>query len=268
MSFDELVRLINERIHKLKRRKRLIISLSLLAVLGLSTATYAWFTVNTFAGVEDFELKITTGEELLVSMENHGTNLDLYTHTITNEMIDSYLRKQGTSLDDIVLDPVTSNNGSTFTYEHGDRAEPNGPYLEYECYFIATCDMWVHLTTEGPDDDEEGGTRVSSSSPSPQNEVTQACRVDFETQRDGVAAYEPNKTTPATPLTTFDLPKGTMVYNNGNRLFHLDELTPTKVTVRLWIDGEDPQCDDDIQEANLRVQLSFIGCDNSNNPIS
>ncbi len=268
MSFEQLVEYINDKRRVLRRRKRLILSLSILAILGLSTATYAWFTVNTFAGVEDFEVKISTGEELLVSMENHGTNLDLYTHTITNEMINSYLRKQGTSLEDIVLDPVTSDDGSRFRFEHGDPATANKSYLEYECYFIATCDMWVHLTTEGTEEDENAGTRVSSNSPAPQNEVTQACRVDFESSKNGVAAYEPNKGNPATRLTTFDLPKGTMVYNNGNRLFHLDEMTPTKVTVRLWIDGEDPQCDDDIQEANLRVQLSFIGCDNNNNPIS
>lgn len=268
MSFEQLVKYINDKRRVLRRRKRLILSLSILAILGLSTATYAWFTVNTFAGVEDFEMKISTGEQLLVSMENHGTNLDLYTHTITNEMIDSYLRKQGTSLDDIILDPVTSDDGSKFRFEHGNPAKANEAYLEYECYFIATCDMWVHLTTEDAEYAEDSGTRVSSNSPAPQNEVTQACRVDFESAKNGVSTYEPNKGNPVTRLTTFDLPKGTMVYNNGNRLFHLDEMTPTKVTVRLWIDGEDPQCDDDIQEANLRVQLSFIGCDDNNNPIS
>jgi hypothetical protein len=268
LSFDELVRLINDKKRALKRRKRLIISLSLLAIMGLSTATYAWFTVNTFAGIEDFELKISTGEQLLVSMENHGTNLDLYTHTITNEMINSYLKKQGTSLDDIVLDPVTSNDGSNFTFQYGTSATANESYLEYECYFIATCDMWVHLTTEDANEEEDSGTKVSSSSPSPKSEVTQATRVDFETKANGVATYEPNKSGQVTKLTTFDLPKGTMTYKNENRLFHLEKLTPTKVTVRLWIDGEDPQCDDDIQEANLRVQLSFIGCDDNNNPIS
>ena len=268
MSFEQLVSYINDKKRILRRRKRLIISLSLLAILGLSTATYAWFTVNTFAGIEDFEVKISTGEELLVGMEDYGTDLSKYTHTITNEMINSYLRKQGTNLDEIILDPVTTTNGSRFTFEHGNPAQANKAYLEYECYFIATCEMWVHLTTESAEDQEDSGTKVTSNSPAPQNEVTQAARVDFESARDGVATYEPNKGAPSTSLKTFDLPRGTMTYSDDEMLFHLDEMTPTKVTVRLWIEGEDPQCDDDIQEANLRVQLSFIGCDENNNPIS
>ena len=67
---------------------------------------------------------------------------------------------------------------------------------------------------------------------------------------------------------TFDLPTGTMVYTNNTRLFHLEELTPTEVTVRVWIEGEDPQCDDDVQDAQLSVQLGFVGCDNNNVPIA
>ncbi len=59
-----------------------------------------------------------------------------------------------------------------------------------------------------------------------------------------------------------------MVYSNSTRLFHLDEMTPKKVTVRLWVDGEDPQCDDDVQDADLKVALSFVGCDENNVPIS
>lgn len=236
--------------------------------MGLSTATYAWFTVNTFAGVEDFEMEISTGQQLLVSMENHGSNLEMYTDTITNEMIDSYLSRFDTSIEEMILAPVTTNNGKTFTYEHGSEATANRAYLEFDCYFIGTCDMWVHLTTEGDVDGSNKGTEVTSSSPAPQSEVTQAVRMDFDTESDGVATYEPGKGTPATALNTFDLPSGEMDYQNSNRLFHLDELTPKKVTVRLWAEGEDPQCDDDIKEANLRIQLSFIGCDDNNVPIS
>lgn len=268
MSFENLKNLIAEKRRALRKRKRLIVYLSILAVLGLTTATYAWFTVNTFASIEDFDIEITTGEELKVSMENHGSNIDLYTDTITVEMVDSYLDKYDTSVEEMVLTPVTTNNGSDFTYQYGDAAEVNGDYLEYECYFIATRDMWVHLTTESAEDKPDSGTKVSSSSSAPKNEVTQAIRVDFETSSNGVATYEPNKGSAVTDLTTFDLPSGTMTYSNSNRLFHLDKLTPKKVTVRLWLEGEDPQCDNDVQKANLSVQLSFVGCDDNSNPIS
>lgn len=260
---------------RLRKRKRLIAFLSILAVLGLSTATFAWFTVNTFAGVNDFELKISTGEELRVSMDNHGSDINQYVFEITNEMIDSHLRKAGTSLKELILYPVTTNDGSKFTYHHGTEAKANdkdnASYLEVECYFIATKEMWVHLTTEtGTENTSKGGTAVNSTSPSPKSEITQAIRVDFQTEdsSDGVKTWEPNKGTPVTRLTTFDLPSGEMRYSDENNLFHLEKLTPKKVTFRLWMEGEDPQCDNDVQGANLKVRMSFVGCDRNNNPIS
>ncbi len=255
----------------LRKRKRLIAFLSIIAVLGLSTATYAWFTVNTFVGVQDFELEITTGEELRASMQNHGSDINQYVHTITNEMVNSYLRRNNTTLDDLILSPVTSNNGSTFTFQHGDPASANEHYLEYKAWFIGTTDMYVHLTTEGADEDgnPKDGTKVTTSDPAPKSDVIRAIRIDFQTDDGGVATYEPNKGAAAsTRLSTFDLPSGTMVYGNSNRLFHLDKLTPKLVTIRLWLEGEDPECDNDVQRAKFEAQLSFVGCDAAGNPIS
>lgn len=259
---------------RLRKRKRLIAFLSILAVLGLSTATFAWFTVNTFVGINDFELKISTSDELRVSMQDHGSDIDQYVFTITNEMIDSHLRKYNTSLKDMLLAPVTTNDGSNFTYQHGQKANPNDKddpsYLEVECYFIATREMWVHLTTESFDTQEGNKTlttQVSSPSPAPQSEITQAIRLDFQTADDGVKTWEPNKGSAVTRLSTFDFPSGEMVYSDNTDLFHLDKLTPKKVTFRLWMEGEDPQCDNDVQNAILRIQLAFVGCDRDNNPI-
>lgn len=249
---------------RLKNRKKLIAFLSIFAVLGLATATYAWFTVNTFAGVKDFELQISTGDDLRVSMDNHGSDIEQYTHTITNEMLNSYLRKNyNKTLDDIILDPVTTNDGKRFTYEDGSGAEPNGDesYFEFECYFIATKAMTVHLTTEGTDENgnRADGTKVSTTSPAPQSDIVKAIRLAFDGEGNSVKTYEPNKGSKVTALTTFDLPGGTMDYNSSNSIFTLEKLTPKKVAVRLWMEGEDPECDNDVQRANLRVQLSFAG---------
>lgn len=249
---------------RLRKRKRTIVALSILAVLGLSTATYAWFTVNTFAGVQDFELQISTGDDLRVSMDNHGSDIDQYTHVITNDMLNSYLRKNyNKTMKDIILDPVTTNNGRTFTYKNGTRVNPNGDesYFEFECYFIATRNMHVHLSNEGFDDNgnRQGGTKVSTTSPAPQSDVVKSCRLDFDPAGGSVKTYEPNKGSQVTSLSTFDLPSGSMTYNDSNQLFTLDKLTPKKVTVRLWLEGEDPECDNDIQRASLSVRLSFLG---------
>ena len=45
-------------------------------------------------------------------------------------------------------------------------------------------------------------------------------------------------------------------------------MTAKQVTIRIWIEGEDPQCDDDVQLANLQVQLNFEGTDDNNVPLN
>ncbi len=267
--FDKVVeRMVDEQaLHK--RRKRTIYFVSLITILAMTSATVAWFSVNTFAGVDNLELNISVSAQLKVAMQDYGTELSRYGKTITNDMINDYLLDQGTSLDEILLDPVTTSNGVEFTNRSGAVRQPNDrSYLEFECYFIATEEMWVHLTTESTEQGSNDGTSVSSSSPSPQNEVVQCTRVDFTTTDNGTAIYEPNRAAPVNGQQTFDLPSGTMSYSDSTRIFHLRELTPTQVTIRVWIDGEDPECDDDVQNAQLSVQLGFVGCDDNNNPIS
>ncbi len=252
-----------------KRRKRIILFVAIITLLSMTTTTVAWFTVNTFAGVDNLDLHISLSAQLKVAMEDYGRDLDRYTKVITNEMIDGYLDDFGTSLEETILDPVTTTNGVRFTNQRGNvRVANDHSYLEFDCYFIATEDMWVHLTTENNEDGDEDGTKVTTTSTGRKADVVNCVRVDFSTERNGTAIYEPNKGTPVNGQSTFDLPSGTMVYTNNTRLFHLEEMTPTMVTIRLWIDGEDPQCDDDVQDAQLGVQLKFIGCDENNVPIS
>lgn len=252
-----------------KRRKRLIVFIAIITLLSMTTSTVAWFTVNTFAGVDNLDLHISVSAQLKVGMEDYDTDLDRYTKVITNEMIDSYLDDFDTSIEDTILDPVTTSDGVRFTNQRGTVRQANDrSYLEFECYFIATEDMWVHLTTESTRAGNDDGTKVSTTSTGPKADVVNCTRVDFSTSANGTAIYEPNRGNPVNGQTTFDLPSGTMQYSNSTRLFHLEQLTPTKVTIRLWIDGEDPQCDDDVQESQLSVQLGFIGCDDNNVPIS
>lgn len=252
-----------------KRRKRAIVFVALITLLSMVSTTVAWFTVNTFAGVDNLDLHISMSAQLKVSMEDHGTDLEQYTKVITNEMIDEYLGKFDTSIQDTLLDPVTTTDGVTFTNRRGTVREANDrSYLEFECYFIATEDMWVHLTTESTEQGLDDGTKVTTTETGAKADVVNSVRVDFSTETNGTAIYEPNKGTPVNGQSTFDLPSGTMVYSDNTRLFHLDQLTPTKATIRIWIDGEDPQCDDDVQDAQLGIQLGFIGCDENNVPIS
>ena len=210
-----------------RSRRRLIVFIAIITLLSMTTSTVAWFTINTFAGVDTLDVHISVAAQLKVAMHDYGTDLSKYGKVITNEMIDEFLAGDNTKLADTVLDPVTSNDGTRFTNKSGaERQRNKRSFLEFDCYFIATEDMWVHLTTEDADDQRDTGTKVSSDSPSPKNQVVSCTRVSYTTESNGTATYEPNKGAAVTRLSTFDLPSGTMVYSDGTRLFHLDEMKP------------------------------------------
>lgn len=251
------------------KRKAIIIFVSVLTFLSMVTSTYAWFRINTFGGVDSLDINISVGEQLKVSMENHGTELELYDKMITNEMLDTYLSRYNIKLEDVVLAPVTTSDGVTFTNQYGVEKQPNNrSFLQFKCFFIATEDMWVHLTSDGTGEGMNDGTMVTTDSVGDKADVINCSRVGFVAENGGFAIYEPNAGLPVNGQNTFDLPSGTMAYSESTRLFHLNAMEPTEVTVSLWIDGEDPQCDNDVQAAHLAVQLGFIGCNDDNVPIS
>ena len=260
-----------EKLNKAQARikRKTTFMLCVIALLVLITSTLAWFTLNSFASVENIQMDITTGVELRVDMENHGSDIELYKKTITNEMINSYLSANGNyTLAEQLLDPVTTRNGITFEGEHGaTRVAGRGSFLEFDCYFIASKDMWVHLSSDDINDFE--GTAVTTTETGLKAEVIQAIRVGFEEEGATPAAiFEPNKVGSAVNgQTTFDLAVP-MNYTNDTRLFFLNELEPKKVTIRVWAEGNDPQCDDDVQRANLTVRLLFSGTDENNAPFA
>lgn len=255
---------------QLRIKRKTTIMLAIIALLVLITATMAWFTLNSFASIENIQMDITTGVDLRVDMVNHGPgieNFELFKKTITAEMIDEYL----VSLDkevlaDQLLDPVTTRDGITFVNENGTRRNPNETsYIEFECYFVASRDMWVHLGSDPANGFD--GTSVTTTEVGTKAEIVQAMRVSFQKEGDAAVIYEPNKGIPVNNQTTFDIPRP-MVHSNNTRLFWLEQYEPVKVTIRVWADGEDPQCDDDVQASNVDIHLLFSGTDESNVPFA
>lgn len=264
----------NERlIERIKRRMKLksTIMILIIALLAVCTGTLAWFTLNTFASVNDLEMTIGTGAQLLVSTEDHGTDLSKYVKEITNEMINDYLKKSlndnEASLDKMLLDPLTSQKGIELLTRAGKQRDPNkGGFLEFPIYFIATKDMYVHLTSDDTATNKDDGSGVSTTSTGGKADIIYCPRVSFE--EDGsTRIWEPNQGSAVAGQSTFDLPNP-MSYTNNTRLFHLDAMKPKKIMVRLWIEGEDPQCDDDVQNAQLTVALCFMGTDENNEAIA
>ena len=254
--------------YKSRVKLKTAVLLLLFALLSLATATLAWFTLNTFSAVDNLEMTVTTGADLRLAIEDLGTDISKYYKVLTNEMVNQYLRSSETEINKVLLDPLTSNDGiKLFTQKNAQRAGNTGGYLEFPIYFIASKEMYVHLTTEGIEDQNMPGTSVTTTETGIKSDVVNAVRVSFEPVDDTTKIYEPNKGTPVANQSTFDISKP-MNYSNGTRIVHLDKLSPKRVMVRVWIEGEDPQCDDDIQNAQLTVALTFNGTDENNQPIA
>ena len=254
--------------YKSRVKLKTAVLLLLFALLSLATATLAWFTLNTFSAVDNLEMTVTTGADLRLAIEDLGTDISKYYKVLTNEMVNQYLRSSETEINKVLLDPLTSSDGiKLFTQKNAQRAGNTGGYLEFPIYFIASKEMYVHLTTEGIEDQNMPGTSVTTTETGIKADVVNAVRVSFEPVDDTTKIYEPNKGTPVANQSTFDISKP-MNYSNGTRIVHLDKLSPKRVMVRVWIEGEDPQCDDDIQNAQLTVALTFNGTDENNQPIA
>ena len=255
-------------LNKLKKaqariKRKFTFLISVVAMLVLITATLAWFTLSNFASVSEINLKISTAPELYLDIESHGADVSMYKKVLTNDMINTYLRSvNAPTLDDQLLDPVTSSNGTTFASQNGTARTANDTsFLEFKVWFIATTDMYVHLSgqtvqVEGAD----ATTRCSTTETGIKADVVNAVRVSFDDN--GTAAiWEPNKGAAVAGQSTFDV--GT-TFVNDTRVFRLNKLEPKQITIRIWAEGNDPECDNDVQESNVSFEMLFGGTDENN----
>lgn len=259
--------LLNE-LNKLKKaqariKRKFTFLLSIIAMLVLITATLAWFTLSNFASVNDINLKISTAPQLYLDIENRGTDVTQWKKTLTNDMINTYLRSQNAKeLANQLLDPVTSSNGISMANRSGAARQANDDtFLEFKVWFIATNDMWVHLSGQTVQVvDHNATTSCTTTETGAKADVIRAVRVSYE-DSGSAKIWEPNKGTAVAGQTTFDVSQS---FSNDTRIFHVDKLTPKQITFRIWLEGEDPECDNDVQEANLTIQMLFGGTDDNN----
>lgn len=254
----EILEQVNTRV----RRKTSWILL-LVSFLCLVMVTFSWFTISTLANVQRLEMEIGTAPDLRLSTENHGSNWNQYVKTVTGKMIDKELTDRfNTTMNDQVLDPVTSSNGRTFKWRSGTTAERNkNSFLEFDLYLIANKDLTVKLTSRG-EDGTNGikGTSVSTKETGGKADIVRAVRFSFTNQNNQTVIWEPNKGTAVAGQSTFDF-SGT-VNQSPREICTLNKMEPQKVTVRVWFEGEDPECVNRIQEAAMSAILTFGGDQN------
>ena len=266
---EKTVQELQQELIKLKKaqariKRKFTFLLGVIAMLVLITATLAWFTLSNFASVNEINLKISTAPQLYLDIENRGaSDLSLWKKTLTNDMINTSLRAQNApTLDQQLMDPVTTTNGISFQGRSGNTRNANSTtYIEFKVWFIATADMWVHLSGETVQvEGKDATTACTTTETGAKSDVVRAVRVSYE-DSGSAAIWEPNRGNPVNGQTTFDV---SQTYSNNTRIFHLDKLSPKQITFRIWAEGNDPECDDDVQDANLTMTMLFGGTDDNN----
>ena len=262
---------LRQELEKLKKaqariKRKFTFLLSIIAMLVLITATLAWFTLSNFASVNEINLKISTAPELFLDIENRGTDTSLWKKTLTTDMVNTVLRSQNApTLDQQLLDPVTTSNGISFQGESGASRNANDTsFVEFKVWFIATADMWVHLSGQTVQvEDHQATTSVTTTDTGLKADIVRAIRVSYE-DSGSAAIWEPNKGSAVNGQNTFDVSTS---FSNDTRIFHLDKLSPKQITFRIWAEGNDPECDNDVQDANLTINMLFGGTDENNSVI-
>ena len=243
------------------------ILLLLLAVISITAATAAWFTIADFSRVKSVGLDIFSGSNLRFDLDSHRT-LEEYVKTLSFKEIAERIRKeQGFDMEKKFLEPVTTADCRIFTLEDGTQVKTeSGSYLEFVLHFMAGEDMVVHLTSANSEGNEDG-TKVNSKN----QKLANAMRISF-TAGNRTCVYQPGSGPGGSSggeLRIFRLPSAEqMVYSDENALFSLKAYQDLPVTVHVWLEGTDEACTDELRGADYSIQLRFEGTDENNQPIN
>lgn len=237
--------------------------LALLALVSIVAATTAWMTIADRTRVRSMRMDITSGANLRFDLDARDS-FEQYVRTLSFQQIAQRIQQeQGFSPADTPLTPVTTGDCVSFTLENGAAAN-TGDYWEFTLHFMATQDMVVHLTS-ADGSDGSGGTRIGSNIPA----LPQALRISFTAEQTSI--YDPgmgNTTGQIPGGRGFGLPEGgAMTYHEGNALFTLKKDVDQPVVVRVWLEGTDEACTDDLRGADYSIQLRFVGTDENGNPL-
>jgi hypothetical protein len=281
-----------------KQRLHTTICMLSLTIIALTTATYAWFTLSASTRVNELDLNVSAGANLKISTIDLGNKVEDYHDEVVSvndgindgTEIDAWLYEEyQVHLSDLLLSPQTSGNGvKLYTQQANEKGgsaskENASTYLQYELWFIAEQDMRVHLST---DEDSDGiYTHIASDSTNTaeQKDILSCVRMSFECEDDDrVVLWAPDGNNSDTTL------KGKAMSDAGtskpdmlslNSLYAMEYTDDTyvctlkaneqkKVTVRVWIEGEDPDCIDKVQKSKFITWLRFQGTDEDNNVIN
>lgn len=272
-----------KKIGKLQTKKlRAAIVMALVCVLMLSGATYAWFTLGNTARVNSLSLQVSSEGKLYIG----STEVEL-----GNKKTEISLASNDTQ----ILYPCTTDaTGKTMyspKYESDkvvNGAEEIKEAQKKDYYYEKDIWLKVEETGKGSSENEyaitlgkhtsEDGTFVEEKAGTSGKGAEKCVRVSFTV--DGkVSVYEPNydlhnigdkaqdnsgkkymgTTHKQGAGGTFTGESGEVYYTgDSSELFKVKGNVPTKVTVRVWFEGTDEDCTNNIQNAQITSQLKFV----------
>ena len=247
---DEAASRNDEMRHKLAGTVMLV----LLALVAVVAASFAWFSIADRAKARSLAMNVTGGNSLRFDLDAHES-FDDYVKTLGFDQISNRIQSDlGVSVDASTLQPVTTSDYRTFTFEDGSAAEASsGAYLEFALHFMSQEDTVVHLT--GADgEDGAAGTRFISNVET----LPLAMRMSFTTD-DQTWVYDPNLGDTSSSdgaATVFGLGSETA---EASKMFGLLANTDKPVTVRIWLEGRDPNCTNMLKGADYSISLRFEG---------
>ena len=268
--------------------KKTILTLLWLMIAALATvsATYAWFTFSPVTNVTPMSNTVSEGEgELLISNTRDGNfsnecNLSL---VIDPEFL---VPVSTDDLNDFYAQKLQNRKGISLLYKEADKiADDNS--IHGDLYLKSTnADIYVYLNKEGLDFGNSiqalASMRLGLKFTTKEGEHTYIFRLDDmgntgsasvrETVNgdnvvvaaigsDGAPSY---KADPAEDLSDYyaEMPANGADPKPGRKsLCHLDKDEVCKVEFRLYLEGCDKNCFDDVQKNDLALALSFAGAD-------
>lgn len=279
-----------------ERKSKLVsaILMAFVCVVMMGGGTYAWFTMSNTAKVTSLKLKVASEGKLYISNDS-ASNFTQDAYKVSSaEWPDKDNVKvlyPCTTTDGIEMKKpfYKSETEVTAASDITESAEKAQYYLEQDFYLymdegeVTTPSTYtVHLTQKTGESDSKDGTYFESNSVEPKPEycvrISLAKAASVDATATSAEIYEPNydglhtgNVTSATSALQEQKgahrQKTTGVFvdsvgtatatGDSDSLFEIQGNTKTKVTIRVWFEGTDPQCCNNIDLKEITAQLKF-----------
>lgn len=236
----------------LRRKLTTTVVLVLFALVAIAMATFAWFSIADSAKTRMLMIDANADGSLRFDLDEHAT-FEEYVHSLGFDQISARIASEkGVDIDASRLKPVTTSDYQTFTFEDGSTADSaTGAYLEFTLHFMSSADLRVRLTGQDGDGGASG-TRFSSDTEGMASAMRMSFTADGQTW-----VYNPNGGGSSGSATVFGLGSGEATA--ASDMFDLIKDTDKPVTVRIWLEGTDPNCTNMLKGANYSVSMRFEG---------